>query len=302
MRSPVIRVAAIHDLSGLGHTSLTVVIPVLSTLGIEVCPLPTAVLSTQTSGFDDFCFVDLSAAMRDFLEHWKRLGLKFDAVYSGFLGSAAQAAIVADCINSCLDKGGLAVVDPVLGDNGKLDPTMTPEIVAAMRELVGKANCITPNLTEAALLLDEPCPEAALPDSGAVMDQKTLKRWLRRLSDMGPEMAVITSVPLSGHKGSSSVAAFERRSGRFWQVDCRYIPAFYPGTGDTFTSVLTGSLLLGDSLPISMDRAVNFVTMGIRATFGHTRPCREGILLERVLDALHAPLSGGSYELLSEED
>ena len=293
------RIAAIHDLSGFGRTSLMVVIPIFSTLGIQVCPLPTAVLSTHTGGFKDFRFVDLTDSMGGFLDHWQELGLRFEAVYSGFLGSAAQVEIVLRCIENFLLPGGLAVVDPVLGDNGCLDPTMTMEIVQSMRRLVTKATCITPNLTEAALLLDEPYPEQAVAEG---MDEGMLKDWLRRLTALGPDVAIITSVPVkTGHR-HSAVAAYQRHHHRFWKVDCDYIPAFYPGTGDTFTSVLTGSLMQGDSLPLAMDRAVQFVTLGIRAAFGHTAPHREGIFLERVLSALNTPVTSTSYELMDDSE
>ena len=263
------RLAAIHDLSGFGHTSLMVVIPIFSTLGIQVCPLPTAVLSTGTSGFSDFRFVDLTEHMPGFLAHWKSLGLRFDAVYSGFLGSGRQAEIVAECIADCLKPGGLAVVDPVLGDDGCLEPTMDMGMVERMRWLASKANCITPNLTEAALLLGEPYP-AEVGREG--MDRGQLREWLYRLTDAGPDIAVITSVP-EGKGGRSSVAAHDSAHKRFWRVSCDYVPATYPGTGDTFTSVLTGSLMQGDSLPLAIDRAVQFVSLGIRAAFGHSAPC-----------------------------
>jgi pyridoxine kinase len=306
MRTPAMRVAAIHDLSGIGRTSLTAAIPIFSALGIQVCPLPTAVLSSQTSGMDDFCFVDLTGPMRDFLGHWKRLGLKFDAVYSGFLGAPAQAEIVADCFTHCLDEGALAVVDPVLGDNGLLDPTMTPEMVESLRWLAGKADCITPNFTEAAMLLAKPMPESARqrPDNRGFRlfaREAEVKDWLRALAQMGPELSVITSVPLPGrHKGGSAVMAYDNGQKRFWKVDCEYIPAFYPGTGDAFTSVLTASLLLGENLPLAMEKAAQFVSLAIRATFGHALPAREGILIERVLGSLHAPLLNSSYELLDD--
>lgn len=298
MSSPVTRVAAIHDLSGFGRTSLTVAIPVFSTLGIQVCPLPTAVLSSETGAFDDFAFVDLAAHMRDFLEHWQRLGLRFDAVYSGFLGSPGQAEIVSECLETMLRPGGLAVVDPVLGDNGKLDPTQTPEMVRRMRWLASRAACVTPNLTEAALLLEEAMPEAARDQQRHVMDEGRAREWLVRLAEMGPAYVVITSVPLaSRRKNGSSVLAYDRNENRFWRVDCEYVPAFYPGTGDTFTSVLTACLLRGESLPMSMDRAVQFVSLAIRTTFGHNTPPREGIMLEKVLGSLLLPLAFSTYEI-----
>jgi Pyridoxal/pyridoxine/pyridoxamine kinase len=312
------KIAVIHDLSGLGRTSLTVVIPVLSALGVQVCPLPTAVLSSGTSGFPGFRFQDLTPVMRSFLEHWKSIPLAVDAVYSGFLGSAEQVELVAECARACLKKGGLFVVDPVMGDNGELEPTMGTEMVGRMRWLAAQATCITPNLTEAALLLEENYPfwteEEGMPEDMAV-------EWLSRLADIGPEYVVITSVPLgprpkapaaqssplaqggrtwSGLTRSTAVMAFDKRQQRFWKVECEYLPADYPGTGDTFTSVLTGALMQGDSLPVAMDRAVQFVTLGIRAAFGHKAPEREGIYLERVLMTLLEPVTSLRYRLIAE--
>ena len=290
MRNPVPRVAAIHDLSGFGRTSLTVVIPILSSMGVQVCPLPTAVLSTHTVEFTDFTFLDLTPEMGPILDHWERLGLRFEGVYSGFMASDAQMAFVARCIERCLAPGGLAVVDPVLGDNGVLDPTMTPAMVERMRWLISFADVITPNFTEVAFLLGEPWQEQ--------IEETKLKDWLRRLADLGPGVVVSTSVPSAGHPTHTAVVAYHREQERFWKVDCPYIPAHYPGTGDAFASVLTGSLLQGDSLPLAMDRAVQFVTMGIRATFGHGLPMREGILIERILENLRAPITASGYELL----
>ena len=287
MRNPVPRVAAIHDMSGFGRTSLTVAIPILSCMGIQVCPIPTAVLSTHTVEFTDYTLCDLTGELGGILDHWERLGLHFDGVYSGFMASPEQMDSVARCIRTCLAPGGLAVVDPVLGDNGVLDPTMTPEMVEKMRWLISCADIITPNITEVALLLDEPCTPRITP--GEVKDR------LRRLSAMGPGTVVATSVPLleDGRDPgqNTSVIAYERDEDRFWRIDCTYIPAHYPGTGDTFSSVLTGSLIQGDSLSIALDRAVQFVTLGIRAIFGQGLPSREGILLERILGSLFAPVA-----------
>ena len=295
MRNPIPRVAAIHDLAGFARTSLTAAIPILSSMGIQATPLPTAILSTQTVGYNDFTLLDLTDDMVRILDHWERLGLGFDGVYSGFMASTAQMDSAARCIRNCLAPGGLAVVDPVLGDDGKLIPTMTPEMVARMRWLITCADLITPNFTEVCLLLDEPySPEADLP---------TLKGWLRRLAENGPKTVVATSVPLADGQASrkpecTSVLAYERDEDRFWRVDCSYIPAYYPGTGDVFASVLTGSLLQGDSLPIALDRAAQFILQGIRSTFGYKMDNRDGILLERVLPNLNTPIQAATYELI----
>ncbi len=293
LRALVPRVAAIHDLSGFGRTSLTVVIPILSVMGIQVCPMPTAVLSTHTTTFTDFSFCDLKSEMHKFLKHWKDLNIDFDAIYSGFLGSAEQIEVVEETIKTCKKEHGVAIVDPVLGDNGKLDPTMTLDMVKRMRKLVSYADCITPNHSEACWLLDE--------EYSSHLSIHAIKERLVRLTDMGPKIAVITSAPIHEHLDTASVVAYDSVQKRFWRVDCSYIPAFYPGTGDCFASVLTGSLLLGDSLPLAIDRAVQFVTMGIRATFGHNEPQHHGILLERVLDTLRAPIMATSYEILKEK-
>ena len=159
-----------------------------------------------------------------------------------------------------------------------------------MKRLVGMADVITPNFTEAAFLLDEPFKE--------IIEESEIKEWARRLSDKGPRMVVISSVPVPSKKRVSSVVAFDRDDGRFWKVDCDYIPAYYPGTGDAFASVIVGSLLQGDSLPIALDRAVQFISMAIRATFGYTYPAREGVMLERVLANLRAPVTSWSYEMM----
>jgi pyridoxine kinase len=165
-------------------------------------------------------------------------------------------------------------------------------MVERMRWLVGKAHCITPNYSEACWLLNKPyAPESYT---------ERIQDWLLQLTEMGPEIAVITSAPVAERPRDSSVVGYHRGHRHFWKVDCPYIPAFYPGTGDIFTSVLTGSLLQGDSLPLAMDRAVHFVTQGIRATFGHAEPSHYGILLERVLETLRSPAALAGYELMAE--
>ena len=288
MNTPVQKVAAIHDLSGFGRASLTVIIPILSRMGIQVCPLPTAVLSTH-SKYNDFHFVDLTEHMPPMIDHWKRLHLEFNAIYSGFLGSYQQIDIVKSFIDDFRRDQQLVVVDPVLGDNGKIYAPLSLDHVKEMRSLIGKADVITPNLTEASLLLDKTFP--------ASISHQQIKEWILELSAKGPEIVIVTSVPESGERGVTSVIAYNRKDERFWKVPVNYLPANYPGTGDAFASVITGSLLTGDSLPIAMDRAVRFTSTGVRATFGYDYNPDQGILLERILDTLMAPVQTISYEL-----
>ncbi len=259
-------------------------------MGIQVCPLPTSLLSTHTSGFAGYTFLDLTEEMRKVIRHWKELNIEFDAVYSGFLGSSDQVGIVSDFIDSFRNKEQLVVVDPVMGDDGTTYGPYGPDMVSAMKELVQKADIITPNYTESCFLLDEPYREE--------ITERDVKMHLQRLSERGPGKVVITSVPLKGRKGHSYVYAYDKAFNTFWRVSCSYIPASYPGTGDMFTSVLVGSLLQGDSLPIALDRAVQFVSLAIRSTFGYGTPRREGVLFEKVLYSLMTPVTVSNYEVV----
>lgn len=290
MKRSVKRVVAIHDLSGFGRASLTAVIPILSSMGVQVCPLPTAILSNHTGGFEDFSFVDFTDHMQEYIDQWKKLQLDFDCIYSGFLGSERQIQIVSDFIDDFGTEENIVVVDPVLGDNGDLYSTMNEIHVQKMRKLIAKADIITPNFTEVSLLLGEDYIEQ-------VTDDK-IKIWLRKLSDMGPKIVVATSVPDQGAGRDSNVIAFDRSSDTYWKIQCRYIPASYPGTGDAYTSVMIGSLLAGDSLPIALDKGVQFITQAIKASYGFDYPNREGVLLEKVLEVLKMPVVLGGYEML----
>lgn len=261
------RVAAIHDLSGFGRCSLAVILPVLSSMGIQCCPVPTAVLSTHTGGFEGVVIKDLTDYISPALAQYKKLKIEFDAVYSGFLASAEQ-------IDHCLEfftayKDSLKVVDPVMGDRGKTYRTYTEELCRRMGELVDVADVITPNLTEAAILLGEQYPVELT--AGAA------KSWLARLCEK-VKIAVITGVPLTD--GVIANVGCDREHGGFWRVDCDYVPASYPGTGDIFASVLTGSLLLGESLPIAMDRAAAFTQIAIKNTYSYGLEPRNGVLFE----------------------
>jgi pyridoxine kinase len=291
MNRPIQRVAAIHDLSGFGKASLTVVIPILSTMGIQVCPLPTAVLSTHTR-FQGFHLIDLTPHLQTIIDHWKELHLHFDAIYSGFLGSHQQIKIVKNFIDDFNTDKTLVVIDPVMGDNGHLYHSIQPEMITGMRSLVSKANVITPNITELSFLLDK--------DYDPGISENKVKEYIRRMMDLGPETVIVTSVPQPDLPKRTSVIAYSRLDGRYWKVSCDYLPASYPGTGDAFASIITGSLLQGDSLPIALDRAVQFLSYAVRATFGYQYNSIEGLLLERVLQNLHAPVQISSYELLDE--
>lgn len=283
------RIAAVHDLSGVGRVSLMTVVPVLSTMGFEVCPLPTAILSNHTQ-YPSFSFLDLTEELPKIIREWRKLNLEFEAIYTGYLGSPRQIRIIADFIDEFRRDDTLVVVDPVLGDNGRLYNKITEEMVTAMRVLAKRADILTPNLTEVFALLGRPYQHEC--------SDEALKAAIEALSDIGPDTVIITGVPVKDEPKLTAVIARSRADGRTWKVTCPYLPAHYPGTGDTFTSVITGSLLQGDSLPIALDRAVQFILQGIRATFGYPHDNREGIMLERVLPNLRMPIQSASYELV----
>ena len=166
------RVAAIHDMSGFGRCSLTVAIPILSAMGVQCCSLPSAFLSTHTGGFEGFTFLDMTDEMPKVADHWASLGLTFQAIYSGFLGSARQIGIVEDFIRRFRRPDTVVVIDPVMGDYGRVYQTYTAAMCDGMARLAELADVITPNLTEAALLLGQPYD--ALPAGEA---------WLRQITE-----------------------------------------------------------------------------------------------------------------------
>ena len=272
------RIAAIHDLSGLGRSSLAVVMPIISCMGIQVCPVPTAVLSTQTSGYEHYSFVDLTDTLPAYFAHWQSLGMDFDGIYSGFLGSKNQIQLVSGFIDTFADEGTLVVVDPVLGDDGQLYATMDEQMVAEMVKLVRKADVITPNFTELKYLLGATMEEQA--------NREQIEQWMKTLSEWGPKVVMVTSVPIVDEPNQTSVLAYHRPTDQFYEVKCTYIPAHYPGTGDIFASVIVGSLLQGVDLLESLTRGADFVTKAINNSFHSGNPIREGVLLEPILKDL----------------
>lgn len=281
-----IKVAAIHDLSGVGRCSLSVILPTLSAMGLQCIAVPTAILSTHTGGFGEVEMRDLTDYIAPALTHYKRLDMSFDCIYSGFLASTGQIDHCLEFFSSFPD--ALKVVDPVMADNGKPYKTCTPELRKRMAELVAVADIITPNMTEAAILL-------GMEPSYLPMSSSEVKSILVRLSELGPDTVVITSVYCGGECFN---AGYDKNNNRFWKVPYSRINASYPGTGDVFASVLTGSLLRGDSLPIAMNRASEFLELAIKTTYSYSADPREGIMLERCLEYLigHPTLFG--YEAL----
>lgn len=274
---PIKKVLAVHDLSCVGRCSLSVILPILSCMEVQVCPLPTAILSTHLGGFSDVRFSDFSSHIADFSAHWRREAVQFDSIYSGFLASMEQIEIVSQLIDDFCANRPLVLVDPVMGDEGKLYSVYTGEMQERIKKLIRKADIITPNYTETCFLLGQ---SYQTPVSHAEL----LEPWLVKLAEMGPQKIVVTGVPLANQQVAN--LSYDRRTGQFQHNTSKLIPARYPGTGDIFASVLLGELLRGSALPDAVERAGAFVFSAVAQTYAAATPTREGVLLERSLKKL----------------
>jgi len=271
------RVAAIHDISCFGKCSLTVALPVISAMGVEVSAIPTAVLSTHTGGFTGYTFRDLTEDILPIVRHWQALNLRFDAIYTGYLGSFEQIEIVREAFGALKSEDTLLAVDPVMADNGALYAHFPKDFPEGMRKLCAGADVILPNLTEAALLLGEPYAEGPY-------EREYIEGLLRRLSDLGPGRVVLTGVWLDPeHLGA---ACYDRSTDR---VDISLAPrieGYYHGTGDVFGSVVVGALMNGCPLAEAAELAVNFTAASIRRTHDAGSDIRFGVNFEAGLAAL----------------
>ena len=273
-------VLCIHDLPGFGRAGLSVIVPVLSAMGIQAATVPTAVLSTHTGGLGTPARLANPAYGPAALEHYKRLGLRFDCIYSGYLADPGQARLVEQAIDLWPD--ALAVVDPVMGDGGRMYRGLSAEMVPALYTLCAKASLILPNPTEAALLLGDPLPGVA----GEVTVESAAAQ-ARRLARVCPRV-LITGVPAGRGIACVSVS----RAGEESTVRTPLIAKSFHGTGDIFGAVLVGRLLQGNVLQAAAQAAAVFVGDCLKATPDEADE-RLGVWLERVLPRLTVPGAAG---------
>ena len=270
------KVLAIHDISCFGRCSLTAAIPIISVAGAEVIPLPTALLSTHTGGFTNVAFRDLTSDMCAIAAHWKTLGHKFDVIYTGYLGSPEQVGIVKDIIRDFATPETLIVVDPVMADAGEYYSLITPDFVVGMRQLCAMADIITPNLTEAAFLLEEEYKEC--------YTKEETEAILRKLSKLGPKKIVLSGV--STDKGTIGAAAYDTATDEISYALAEKIDGFYHGTGDTFASALIAALTRGMSVIQSTVVAVEYTLACIRRTYAQGTDTRYGVDIENEIPTL----------------
>ncbi len=272
------RIALINDLSGVGRCSLTVALPVLSAMGHECAALPTAVLSNHT-GFEKFTFYDFTDKMPEYIDCWESLDLHFDAIYSGFLGSARQIDITLDFIKR-FGKDAIKTVDPVMGDNGSVYATCDSELQRHMLRLVAAADVITPNLTELCVLSGRDYPE-----KGAKLCD--VKDMCAALQSGGVRDIVVTGLtPELFPELESGVANLVCSGGGYTLIGESRVPVNYCGTGDLFASVLCGALTSGMSLIAAVRRAASFTSLCVKDTQRRGGGVLYGVMFEDKLKYL----------------
>lgn len=257
------RVLAINDISCIGKCSLTVSLPVISACGVTCDVLPTALLSTHTGGFEGYAFRDLTGDIPAILKHWKTLGVKFDFVYSGYLGSVEQIRMVSEVKKEFLADNGKFIVDPVMGDGGKLYAGFTREYVAQMRGLCAEADFILPNATEACYLAGLPYPQA---DAARILE--LLKKLCSR--------PIVTGIS----EGNKISVYYVDGTGAVKTYSSQNVEGFFHGAGDVFSSAFVGALARGKTEETAIALAAEFTTAAIRRSAKEVADKRFGLNFE----------------------
>lgn len=265
------RIAAIHDISGLGKCSITVALPVISASGVECACIPTALLSTHTGEFTGYTFRDLSSELLPIAEHWKREGARFDGIYSGYLASAEQERTLERVIDLLSTDDTKIIVDPVMADNGKYYAARGEEMCLAFRRLCARADIITPNVTEAALL-------TGMEYRAGPHDAEYIDKLMAGLGKYCRGIVAITGVsPTSGNVG---VAAKVVSTGEGCVVTRPIAPGIFYGTGDLFASAFSALLVRGAGLSDAAETALSLVGESIDRTVERGSERRFGVDFE----------------------
>lgn len=274
------RVLTIQDISCLGKCSITVALPVISAMGVETVILPTAVLSTHTM-FPDFTVKDLTDQLIPITEHWKSQGVRFDAIYTGYLGSAEEIEIAKKIFDEFGGDDTLIFIDPVMADNGKLYPAFDLEYAKLNAGLCGRADIIVPNLTEACFMTDTEYRED--------YDQAYIDGIIDRLAALGAKKVVLTGIAFN--EGKTGVYGLDTLTGERIAYENDRIDAAYHGTGDIFASVSVGALVRGLSLNEAFQLAADYTARTIEVTLDNPAKPWYGVDFEATLPELVAKLS-----------
>ena len=278
------RILAIHDISCVGRCSLTVALPIISSVGIECSGLPTAVLSTHTGGFTGFTYRDLTEDMVPIDDHWQTLDIKFDAFYTGFLGSFEQIDIVKKLFRDLSHEGTTIYVDPVMADAGKLYSVFGPDFPAGMRQLCEMADVIMPNLTELSFMLGIEYREGPY-------TREYIASVLEQARAFGVKQIVLTGI--SYEKGKVGAVYMDYETGETGEVMRSEIPGYYHGTGDVFSSAFVGAKESGLTLGDAVQAAVNFTVGSIMRTYDAKVDIRYGVNFEAGLRDYIAEVDAG---------
>lgn len=285
------KIAVLNDLSGMGKCSLTAAIPVISVMGIQACPLPTAVLSAQT-GFPSYYCDDYTDRMDAIMEEWKKMNFYPDGIYTGFLADARQADKAVEFIEQFAKEDTKILIDPVMGDNGEEYPIYTEALCEKMRFLVRRATVITPNLTEALLLLYGAQRAHVLWKELSLMDEERLLKFTestgKELSKEFDTEVVITGVDLPARENHQEIGNLICQDGVQTWVSTVKEGGSYSGTGDLFASVLSAGMVKGMDTVDSVRKAVKFLSKGIHDAVLEGTDRNEGICFERYLSELAA--------------
>ncbi len=269
------KAAVINDMSGFGRCALTTTLPIISKLKVQCCPIPTAILSNHTA-YPNYYFDDYTSHMQPYIDEWKKLGLTFDGIGTGFLGSKEQIAIVRRFIRDFSTEHTIVMVDPIMGDNGRTYATYTPAMCSEMKQLITCAHIITPNITESCILTDTAY------HTGTWKEAELLSMACS-LADAGPWKVVITGIPQGSYIGNfcydkhSGISALKRTK-QIGQTRC--------GTGDIFSAILLADAIHGVALHHSVKRAADFIKECILASIRMGVPLTDGVCFEEVLDQL----------------
>ncbi len=270
------RLAMINDIAGFGRCSTTVSLPVISVMKVQVCPVPTSVLSNHL-GFPLCHFDDYTSHMRDYIKIWKELGLTFDGLYCGFLGNEEQIDIVREFVE--MFRPPLFLLDPVMGDHGRAYSSITETHVQKMKELLPLADIITPNITEACLLTGTPWKDGE-------WTMQELSGLCERLASLCLKDSVSASIVITGIRQGDFLVNFLWDDGVYTTVASPIAGASRPGTGDIFASILAADAVRVETLLSSVQKAANFVGLCIAGSEKAGTPVQEGVVFEKYLAAL----------------
>lgn len=267
------KIATINDFSGFGRCSISVTLPIVSALKIQCCPIPTSIFSNHT-GFPSFFYTDYTEHMNAYMDEWVKLGLRFDGILTGFLGSEKQINPIKRFFKLFKTDETIVVVDPVMGDYGKLYPTYTAKLAQSLKSLISLADILTPNLTEACVLADV--------DYQPHMDDKSLLRLCQKLSVQGPRRIVITGL----ERGSNLENFVYVRDEEPQTIGSAQIGPCRSGTGDVFSSIVVGDVVNGVDFSQSVRHAVDFISKTMKITLDMGVPPTDGLCFEELLQDL----------------